>query len=100
MQLFTHLSKFFLKHRWLKGNKYSVEESEQAVIKFVKHSTGMGPGAIDEEAEYMNGKLQEGSIKSGMTNEDGEDLDNEEEKSQSLDSEDRSEYELIAEPDI
>ncbi len=59
MQLFTHLSKFFLKHRWLKGNKYSVEESEQAVIRFVKHTGGIdgGPGAIDEEAEYTHGKI-------------------------------------------
>jgi hypothetical protein len=28
MQLFSHLYKFFLKHRWLKGNKYKIEESE------------------------------------------------------------------------
>ncbi len=36
MQLFAHLSKFFIKHRWLKGNKYLVEESDQSVIKFIK----------------------------------------------------------------
>ena len=65
MQLFSHLSKFFLKHRWLKGNKYSVEESEQAVIRFVKHSNSMGSGAIDEEAEYTGkGKAREGSLRS------------------------------------
>jgi len=52
MQLFSHLSKFFLKHRWLKGNKYLVEESESAVIKFVKQ--GQQPSAVihEEAAEY------------------------------------------------
>ncbi|CDW75832.1 UNKNOWN [Stylonychia lemnae] len=54
MQLFMHLSKFFLKHRWLKGNKYSVEESEQSVIRFIYHADNLNNsgGAIDEEEEY------------------------------------------------
>jgi len=35
-RLLTYLIKFFIKHRWLKGNKYSLEESENS-LKFIKH---------------------------------------------------------------
>mmetsp|Transcript_40862 Transcript_40862/g.39446 ORF Transcript_40862/g.39446 Transcript_40862/m.39446 type:complete len:91 (+) Transcript_40862:550-822(+) len=42
MQLFSHLYKFFVKHRWLKGNKYTVEEREQSLLKFVKHEDDEG----------------------------------------------------------
>jgi len=35
MQLFSHLYKFFVKHRWLKGNKYTIEEKDQSILKFI-----------------------------------------------------------------
>ena len=38
MQLFSHLHKFFIKHRWMKGNQYTVEEHQQQRITFVKES--------------------------------------------------------------
>ena len=35
-KLFTYLYDFFVKHRWFKGNKYTVEEENNSLF-FIKH---------------------------------------------------------------
>eukprot|EP00347_Sterkiella_histriomuscorum_P002334 403368551 len=63
MQLFMHLTKFFLKHRWLKGNKYQVEENEQSVIRFIQIQQQESQ-AIDEEEEYKQKQTVGSMLKS------------------------------------
>ncbi len=68
MQLFTHLKKFMLKHRWLKGNKYTIEEHEQSMLKFVKHEDHEDMFALKRDAG--NGLIEE--VKSESSGDDDE----------------------------
>ena len=59
MQLFSHLYKFFFKHRWLKGNKYTVDEQEQQILTFTKHEEEKDTNKDVEVAEKENSAKEE-----------------------------------------
>jgi hypothetical protein len=81
MQLFSHLYKFFVKHRWLKGNKYTIEEHEQSILKFVKHD--------DNEGDWDNGRRY-GESNNGEEANAVKDIEHEVSKSGSSSSNSRS----------